>query len=210
MASDGGRLDGPPPESQVRLVVGLGNPGDEYRGTRHNIGFEVVDHVADALGLRFDRFRARGDAGKALGHSANDPLGVFHLLKPATFMNLSGSAVVAAAVKFKVPPAAVLIVCDDFNLPLGRIRVRPKGSAGGHNGLKSIIALLATDEFPRVRVGIGESPGSWPDFVLSRFTREERLAIDPVVKRTSDAIARWCQVGDFARLMNDLNAPAPA
>lgn len=191
-----------------RLVVGLGNPGDEYRATRHNVGFEVTARLARMLSLRPARFRARGDSGKSLGHVCEDEARRFVIMEPATFMNLSGVAVAAARERYGVQSPSILVICDDFNLPLGRIRVRPKGSAGGHNGLRSILGSLATDEFPRVRIGIGESPGPWQDFVLSRFTRDERPVVDAAVSAVADAVAKWCTDGDFDRLMNTLNAPA--
>lgn len=192
----------------LRLAVGLGNPGDEYRGTRHNVGFEILDRVAKELGVRYSRFRGRGDSGKNLGHLAEDETRGFALLEPNTYMNLSGVAVASAKARFGLAPPSILVICDDFNLPLGRVRARPKGSAGGHNGLRSIIGSLGNDEFPRVRIGIGESRGGWEDYVLSRFTREERDALDPILRSASDAIVRWCLDGDLDRLMNALNAPA--
>ncbi|MBI3819148.1 MAG: aminoacyl-tRNA hydrolase [Planctomycetes bacterium] len=190
-----------------RLIVGLGNPGDEYRGTRHNVGFEVIERVARLLNVRLERFRARGDSGKSLGHGCEDSTRGFALLEPSTYMNVSGVAVAAARDRYELNSPSILIICDDFHLPLGRIRVRPKGSAGGHNGLRSIIAMLGTDEFPRVRVGIGESPGPWQEFVLSRFARDERPVIERTISDSTDAIAAWCLSGDFDRLMNKLNAP---
>ncbi|MFN0207545.1 MAG: aminoacyl-tRNA hydrolase [Planctomycetota bacterium] len=193
----------------TRIVVGLGNPGPEYRGTRHNVGFEVIERLAREVGVRFERFRQRGDSGKPLGKIAEDTIRGFALVEPSTFMNLSGVAVAAARDRYDSLPGEIVVVCDDFNLPLGRIRVRPKGSAGGHNGLKSIIASLATDEFPRVRIGLGGSPGNWEDFVLSTFTAEERETVLNAVTRVSDALAAWCVKGDFDQLMNILNAAPP-
>lgn len=191
-----------------RLVVGLGNPGEEYQGTRHNVGFDVVNRLAKTLSVRFERFRARGDSGKTLGRCAEDSERSFALLEPATFMNLSGVAVQAARERLGVPSSSILVICDDFHLALGRLRVRPKGSAGGHNGLRSIIGSLASEEFPRVRIGIGDAPGQWQDFVLSRFTREEKEIVEPAVGNTAAAVAKWCLDGDFDRLMNTLNAPS--
>ncbi|HKE02245.1 MAG TPA: aminoacyl-tRNA hydrolase [Planctomycetota bacterium] len=192
----------------LRLAVGLGNPGDEYRETRHNVGFEVIDRVAEALGVRLSRFRGRSGQGKNLGVAVEDPERGFALLEPHTFMNVSGAAVAAAADRFGAEPKSILVVCDDFHLPLGRIRVRPLGSSGGHNGLKSIIAQLATEEFPRARIGIGEARGSAETFVLTRFRRDERPAIEHAIDAVASSVSRWCLDGDLGRLMNELNAPA--
>jgi PTH1 family peptidyl-tRNA hydrolase len=190
----------------LRLAIGLGNPGDEYRGTRHNVGFEVIDRVARSLTVRLTRFRGRGDAGKPLGHVAEDESRGFALLEPSTFMNRSGAAAAAAKERFGLQDNAILVVCDDFHLALGRIRARPKGSAGGHNGLRSLIASLTTDEFPRVRIGIGEASGPWEAHVLSRFEPQERLTIHKAVEAVSEAVSRWCLDGDLERLMNALNS----
>lgn len=190
----------------LRVAVGLGNPGDEYRGTRHNVGFEVVERAARILSVRLSRFRGRGDAGKTLGHVAEDGGRGFAILEPSTFMNLSGVAVAAAKARFGVENSAILVVCDDFHLPLGKIRVRPKGSAGGHNGLKSIIAALGTEEFPRVRIGIGEASGAWEGHVLSRFEPQEREAIHAAVESASEAVVRWCLSGNLQSLMNALHS----
>jgi peptidyl-tRNA hydrolase, PTH1 family len=191
----------------LRLAVGLGNPGDEYRGTRHNVGFEAIERAARELSVGFTRLRGRGDSGKNLGVVAEDESRGFALLEPATYMNVSGVAVAAAERRFGVEPASILVICDDFHLSLGRIRVRPKGSAGGHNGLRSIIGSLGTDEFPRIRIGIGETEGPWEHYVLSRFRKEERPPITEAIEKTAEALARWCLDGDFNRLMNRLNSP---
>lgn len=155
------------------------------------------------------RFRSRGDSGKTLGHIADDPKRGFALLEPSTYMNASGVAVAAARDLYQIEPRNIMVICDDFNLPLGRVRVRPKGSAGGHNGLKSIIASLATDEFPRVRLGLGGTSGDWESFVLSGFTSGERAAMAESFERVAQAVSRWCVDGDFDRLMNELNVPPP-
>ncbi len=191
-----------------RLAVGLGNPDDEYVGTRHNVGFEVVDRVAAALSLSLSRFRGRSGAGKTLGQIAEDRTRGFALLEPTTYMNLSGLAVAAAADRFGVAPSAIVVVCDDFHLPLGRIRVRPSGGAGGHNGLKSILGSLATESFPRIRLGIGEARGNVERFVLSRFLPAERREIGGSIETIARELARWCIDGDLDRLMNVLNVPA--
>lgn len=194
--------------SILRLVVGLGNPGEEYAGTRHNVGFDVVERIARDLGVRLGRFRGRFGAGKTLGEIGEDSGRGFALLEPTTYMNLSGSAVSAARDRFGIEPANILVICDDFHLDLARIRVRPNGSAGGHNGLKSIIGSLATDQFPRVRIGIGEVRGVTENFVLSKFNTAERKVISDTVETVAGHVARWCESGDLNRLMNALNAPA--
>jgi PTH1 family peptidyl-tRNA hydrolase len=191
----------------LRLAVGLGNPGDEYRGTRHNVGFEVIERAARDLGVRFSRFRGRGDSGKNLGQVAEDEERGFAILEPTTFMNVSGVAVASACNRYGIEPSSILVICDDFHLSLGRLRVRPKGSAGGHNGLRSILGSLGTEEFPRIRIGIGETEGPWEHYVLSKFRKEERLPIEEAIETTVGALSRWCLDGDFARLMNSLNSP---
>ena len=160
----------------THLIVGLGNPGAEYALTRHNAGFLALDRFAERLGVRIDRARFRALVGEAslAGHH-------ILLLKPQTFMNLSGESVREAATFYKIPPENVIVISDDVNFDVGRLRVRAKGSDGGHNGIKNIIYQLQSDGFPRVRVGVGVKPH--PDYdlanwVLSPFTKEEaeRLA----------------------------------
>ncbi|QDT18013.1 aminoacyl-tRNA hydrolase [Alienimonas californiensis] len=199
----------------MKLVVGLGNPGDRYRGTRHNVGWEVLAELArrhapdakpesnfEAETLRIEVPPGRGrpvfESAKAL------------LVSPLTYMNLSGRSVAAAARFHKVDPAGVLIVCDDLNLPSGRLRLRGKGSAGGQNGLKDVIEKLGTDEFPRLRVGVGRPPGrvSAADYVLSRFTPEERTELDLAVQDAADAVELWLTRG-LQPAMNAANAPPP-
>ena len=165
------------------LVVGLGNPGAQYTTTRHNAGFLALDHIAEKLSVRIERTRFKALTAEAM-------LGGAHvlLMKPQTFMNLSGEAVREAAAFSHIEPANVIVIYDDINLAVGRLRVRGKGSDGGHNGIKSMIYQLQSNEFPRVRVGVGERPN--PDFdladwVLSNFTPTEREALAatfPVVK----------------------------
>ena len=155
----------------THIIVGLGNPGAEYALTRHNAGFLALDRFAERLGTRIDRARFRALVGEAdwAGHHVL-------LLKPQTFMNLSGESVREAAAFYKIPAENVIVVCDDVNFDVGRLRVRQKGSDGGHNGIKNIIYQLQSDQFPRVRVGVGVKPH--PDYdraswVLSPFPKEE-------------------------------------
>jgi len=164
------------------MVVGLGNPGRKYEGTRHNVGFEVLDRLAAHSAVPFaSRPRWQAAATKL-------PSGIW-LLKPGTFMNLSGRAVQAAAAFFKLPPASLLVVFDDASLPLGTLRFREDGSHGGHNGIRSIMESLGTDQFPRLKIGIGESgPGRLTGHVLGRFREDERDASENALARAVDAV----------------------
>ena len=153
------------------LVVGLGNPGGEYQNTRHNAGFMAVDRIADALGVRITKIKY-----KALCATATYRGQKLLLLKPETFMNASGLAVEAAAHFYKIPPERVLVLFDDISLPVGKLRIRKNGSAGGHNGLKSIISCLGSDQFPRVKIGVGAKPHpdyDLADWVLSTVSKTE-------------------------------------
>ena len=168
------------------LLVCLGNPGDKYENTRHNVGFMVADEAAERQNKPIQRL-----SFKALTNVLTISGQKVLVMKPITDMNLSGEAVRPAADFYKVPPERVLVVSDDTALPLGRLRIRKKGSAGGHNGLKSIIQHLGTEEFPRLRVGVGEKPHpdyDLADWVLSKFTGEDKKAIDAAVRRAADAI----------------------
>ena len=168
------------------LLVCLGNPGDKYENTRHNVGFMVADEVAERQSKPIQRLKF-----KALTNILTISGEKVLVMKPITYMNLSGEAVRQAVDFYKIPPDHVLVVSDDTALPLGRLRIRQKGSAGGHNGLKNIIQHLGTDQFPRLRVGVGEKPHpdyDMADWVLSKFTGEDKKAIDEAVKRAADAI----------------------
>ena len=168
------------------LLVCLGNPGDKYENTRHNVGFMVADEVAERCHAPIQRLKF-----KALTNLLSVAGERVLVMKPVTYMNLSGEAVGEAAAFYKIPPERVLVVSDDTALALGRLRIRAKGSAGGHNGLKSIIQHLGTDQFPRLRVGVGKKPHpdyDLADWVLSRFQGEDRKTIDAAVKRAADAI----------------------
>ena len=168
------------------IIAGLGNPGREYEGTRHNAGFLAVDRLADRLGAQVARVRFKGVTGAAsLGGRS------VLLLKPGTFMNLSGQSVREAMAFYKVPPKKTLIIFDDINLPPGRLRVRRKGSDGGHNGMKNIIYLTGSDQFPRIKLGVGQKPHpdyDMADWVLGKFTGDDKKAMDASVKRAADAI----------------------
>lgn len=161
------------------LIVGLGNPGDNYARTRHNVGFRAVDRLAERLGTRLDRAKFRGLYGQALWQGQK-----LILLKPQTFMNASGLSVMDAARFYKLPPERVLVLSDDISLEVGRLRVRASGSAGGHNGIKSIIGALNSEGFPRVKIGVGAKPCpeyELADWVLSNFTASEEKRLVPAL-----------------------------
>ena len=168
------------------LLVCLGNPGDKYENTRHNVGFMVADEVAGRQGKPIQKLKF-----KALTNILTVSGEKVLVMKPITYMNLSGEAVRPAVDFYKIPPSRVLVVSDDTALPVGRLRIRVKGSAGGHNGLKSVIQHLGTDQFPRLRVGVGEKPHpdyDLADWVLGKFAGEDKKAIAAAVKRAADAI----------------------
>jgi len=167
------------------LIVGLGNPGSKYWNTRHNVGFAAMDALAEKLHVKVDRVKFQGltGTGDYQGHK-------LLLLKPTTYMNLSGQSVAAAARFYKIPPERVLVMFDDISLDPGRLRVRKNGSAGGHNGVKSIISSLGSQEFPRVKIGIGAKPHpdyDLADWVLSVFPYEEREAMQAVYEKAAEA-----------------------
>jgi PTH1 family peptidyl-tRNA hydrolase len=199
----------------MKLVVGLGNPGRKYEGTRHNIGFAVVREVArrHAAGQPKTSFQAEvmeaalpavavpGAAPPGKDASGKSPGGAEKqkvlLLLPQTFMNLSGSSVGAARDFYKLANEDVLIVCDDFNLPLAKLRFRAAGSAGGQKGLADVIRRLGTDEVPRLRIGVGPVPDHWDpvDFVLGKFTAAESTEIALTIQRAADAVVDWAGIG---------------
>lgn len=167
------------------LVVGLGNPGSKYWNTRHNVGYAALDALAEALHVKVDRVKFQGLMAQA---SYRDQKLI--LLKPTTYMNLSGQAVQAAAKFYKIPPAHILVLSDDISLDPGRLRVRKSGSAGGHNGLKSIIACLGSQDFPRIKIGVGAKPHpeyDLADWVLSTFSYDQRKDMEEVYQRAAKA-----------------------
>jgi len=186
----------------LKLLVGLGNPGPRYEQTRHNIGFLVVDEVARQLGARFDREKFSAKLGEAEVEGER-----VLLMKPLTFMNLSGEAVGPACRFYRIDPPDVIVVHDDLDLPCGQVRIKAGGGHGGHNGLKSLFAHLPSPEFLRVRVGIGRPQGgrdvtSW---VLGGFAEEERAALPSVIERAASA-ARCLLVEKDPRIcMNEFN-----
>ncbi len=179
------------------LIVGLGNPGQAYERTRHNCGFLVVQAIASKRGWTWKRFP---DLQGELAQGMIEGRKVF-LLKPQTFMNLSGEAVRRCVEYYKVPLESLMVVSDDVALPLGTLRVRFKGSAGGHNGLKSVEASLGTEEYPRLRVGIGENrPQELEDYVLGCFSEEEKKQIKEGIVQTVDILELWIKQGIAAAM----------
>jgi peptidyl-tRNA hydrolase, PTH1 family len=189
----------------VKLVVGLGNPGSRYRGTRHNVGFDVVDELAKRHRLNDTTDMAKSPADADLLRWRR-PDGSVLLAKPYTFMNLSGPAVQTLCHFYKVELVDLLIVCDDVNLPLGRLRVRATGTEGGHNGLRSIALSLGTIDYSRLRVGVGrgDSRRDLADHVTAEFEPEERPGIDAAIARAADAVETWVPDG-VAKVMNLFN-----
>ena len=186
----------------MRIIIGLGNPGNTYKGTRHNVGFETIDKLCFDFGIKLKsnrRFRAHIGEGR-IGKSQ------VLLVKPQTYMNLSGQAVIAILKYYKLPPSEIIVVYDDVSLSVGDIRVRERGSAGGQKGMIDIIAKLSTDEFPRVRIGIGEKPEGWDlaDYVLSRFPKAEWEAMIQGVTKAGDAVQLILKDGTAAA-MNEFN-----
>ena len=175
------------------LIVGLGNPGENYARTRHNIGFRAVDCLAGQLGAKIDRAKFRGLYGQANYKGLK-----LILLKPQTFMNNSGLSVMDAARFYKLPPERVIVLFDDISLDVGRLRVRAEGSAGGHNGIKSIIGGLNSQSFPRVKIGVGAKPQpdyELADWVLSNFTKDEEKLLAPVVEDAASAALELIENG---------------
>lgn len=186
--------------TNIKLIVGLGNPGARYAHSRHNVGFIIVERFAHARGLRFAR--KKFNAAIAEGKIANARV---LIAKPQTFMNLSGEAVGKLVAFYKIAPRDLLVVYDDLDLPLGKMRLRPKGSAGGHHGMESIIARIGTSDFPRLRIGIGRpNPDADVDHVLGTFADAERATMDETFARAVDAIEVWVRDG-IDKAMNEFN-----
>jgi PTH1 family peptidyl-tRNA hydrolase len=176
----------------MKLVVGLGNPGRRYAGTRHNIGYAVLGELGRRFGAGKYKTRFQGEVMEAeLGGQRA------LLLSPTTYMNLSGASVLEARDFYKLQQEDLLVLCDDLNLPLGKLRVRAQGSSGGQKGMEDIIRRLGSEAFSRLRVGIGTPPPGWDaaDFVLARFTAEEQLLVDEAVQRAADAVVVWAREG---------------
>jgi PTH1 family peptidyl-tRNA hydrolase len=190
----------------MKAIVGLGNPGPSYRGTRHNVGFAVADELARRAGISFDSSPAEALAAKWRTPDG----GVTLLVKPLTFMNESGQAVGEIVRYYKIEQVDVLVVVDEVQLPLGKLRARARGSAGGHNGLKSVVAHLG-ENFSRLRLGVGRGDDrrDLADHVLSRFEPDERIEVERMVTRAADA-AETFLTGGIAAVMNGYNGGDPA
>jgi len=185
----------------MKLVVGLGNPGSKYVGTRHNVGFDVLAEVARAFGQTKPKLAFQGEVVEAVFGAVRALL-----LCPHTFMNRSGISVFKALEFYKITHDDLLVVCDDFHLPLGKLRFRPKGSSGGQKGLNDIIRQLGTEEFSRLRFGVGEPPAGWDAaaFVLSKFSKQEMPEVGVAIKCAAAAVRDWATLGT-ASCMNRYN-----
>lgn len=180
-------------DTPMYIIAGLGNPGKQYDMTRHNIGFHTIDYMADKYGVKLNKLKFKSVYGEAniCGEKA-------YLVKPQTYMNLSGDAVWEMAQFYKIPVENIIIINDDISLDAGRIRVRAKGSAGGHNGLKSIIYRLNSDEFPRVKIGVGAPKNEnydMADFVLGRFTKKEIPVMEEAIMKAETAVSEIIKNG---------------
>jgi PTH1 family peptidyl-tRNA hydrolase len=199
----------------MKLIIGLGNPGREYAATRHNVGFDLVDQLAARLGWiarpeqfdtlarsKFDALVMDGSISLASGGSEK-----LLLAKPMTYMNLSGRSVQAAMSFYQLTPADIMIVLDDIALPCGKIRIRPGGSSGGHNGLKDIERALGTSQYPRLRIGVDAPPPRVPqkDYVLGKFTPDQRSWVDSALGRAAGAVVTWIDKG-IEPAMSQFNA----
>jgi PTH1 family peptidyl-tRNA hydrolase len=185
------------------ILAGLGNPGDQYEGTRHNTGFMALDCIAERAGVKIDRLKFKGQCAQAQVGGKK-----VLLLKPATYMNLSGQSVTEAMQFYKLPPERVIIFFDDISLPCGRLRIRRKGSDGGHNGMKNIIYLAGSDQFPRVKIGVGAKPTpEWDlaDWVLSHFSGEDEKHMQESILHAAEA-AELLVNGKIDAAMNQYNS----
>lgn len=188
------------------LIVGLGNPGREYEKTRHNCGFRALDLLAQQLGCKVDKLKFQG----LYGQTSVDGRRIY-LLKPQTYMNLSGRSVVQLSAYFHIPPQQIIVLFDDISLEPGRLRIRPDGSAGGHNGIKSIIQELGSQDFPRVKIGVGSKPNpeyDLADWVLSTFSAQEENALAVSLKNAADAAMTIVDAG-VSQAANRFNGSHP-
>lgn len=183
------------------LIVGLGNPGPQYARTRHNIGWLVVERLADAYGLRFDQLQSKGRVAQGSPHDRR-----LILVKPLTYMNLSGEAVGPLLRFYKIPLDHLLVIYDEMDIPFATLRMRPNGGAGGHGGMKSIIATLGSENFARLRVGVGRPPAGWdpPDYLLSPWTKDEEAQLPDLTQRAAQAAHVWLTEG-LLPAMNQFN-----
>ncbi|KIL53710.1 peptidyl-tRNA hydrolase [Jeotgalibacillus alimentarius] len=185
----------------MKLMIGLGNPGKPYDKTKHNIGFEVIDELAERWNAPLMQTKFKGIFSKAVVNGEK-----VILLKPLTYMNLSGESIRPLMDYFQIDIEDIVVIYDDLDLPMGKMRLRQKGSAGGHNGIKSTIAHLGTQEFNRIRIGIDRPPHGMkvPDYVLSRFSKEEWTEMGQVVAKSADACERFLEK-PFLEVMNEFN-----
>lgn len=185
----------------MKLIIGLGNPGKQYEKTRHNAGFMVIDELAESLEISLSQLKFKGMLGE--GRSGAEKV---ILLKPLTYMNLSGESMIQALQFYKLQPEDILVIYDDLDTPVGDLRLRMKGSAGGHNGIKSIVQHLGTEEFNRIRIGIGrpQQGKKVVDYVLEPFFKEEEERIKAAVKKSADAARAWL-TESFVQVMNKYN-----
>ena len=181
------------------LIVGLGNPGKEYDGTRHNIGFAAVDYIADKYNIELNRIKFKGVFGEGFINGKK-----VILLKPTTYMNLSGESIREVINFYKISNEEVIVIYDDISLEVGRLRIRENGSHGGHNGIKSIIANLGTDVFPRVKIGVGAPKGNLVSHVLGKFSEDEIEILRETIKASSDAVSIMLK-SDTKEAMNKFN-----
>ena len=186
----------------MKMIVGLGNPGTEYVGTRHNVGFETIDRIVDAFGITMNNHKHKGVSGQGMIGSSK-----VIVVKPMTYMNNSGECVGALARFYKIAPEDIIVIYDDINLDVGQLRIREKGSAGGHNGIKSIIAHLGSENFKRIRIGVGmkRAGQDLASHVLSRFSKEQQEAIAQGMDDAKDAVEVLLQDG-IQKAMNRYNA----
>ncbi|MBR5309907.1 MAG: aminoacyl-tRNA hydrolase [Oscillospiraceae bacterium] len=191
------KVSGPP----EYIIVGLGNPGKDYEKTRHNTGFMAMDKISDMAGVHIDRLKY-----KALTSVCEFGGKSVLLMKPQTYMNLSGEAVFAAMDFYKIPLDKVIVIYDDTTLEVGKMRIRKKGSAGGHNGIKSIIACCGGDEFPRIKVGIGKKPEGWDlaDWVLGKYSEDDLKVLEGMYEKSAEA-AKLIMAGKTDEAMNKFN-----
>lgn len=177
---------------KLTVIVGLGNPGKKYENTRHNVGFSTIDVLSSKYGIKVNRLKYKALTGDGIIKGER-----VLLVKPQTFMNLSGESINEIAQWFKLPMENLIVVYDDVDLSVGTIRIRPKGSSGTHNGMKSVIYQLQSDEFPRIRIGIGKAPEEWDlaDYVLSKFNAEEAAEIAKSIQRAAEAATAIVQSG---------------
>lgn len=181
------------------LIIGLGNPGSDYKNTRHNVGFDMIDLLSGKYNININRVKFKGMYGE--GHIGSEKV---ILLKPNTYMNLSGESAAEAVNFYKIPKENVIVIYDDISLETGRLRIRLKGSAGGHNGMKSIINHFGTDSFPRLKIGVGEPEYDMISHVLGKFTTEEKEKIDKVYKASVEAVEKIIKEGTV-EAMNKFN-----